>query len=152
MRCEQASTGNTVRSRGPVRQRATVKVPSAAERELEDRLALLVCALAKGRETELLSGLVEKKRGPAMQIAEEVAQLSSSVRQARLAHLFSERLEAAERTRRLLEEASPCLEQAVFAALPPYLRPVAQKREVAGPPASSVLAGFAARLVKEATR
>lgn len=141
----------TRRARAQTPRRATVRLPSAAEENLEERLALLTCAFAKEDRARLLGGLAAAKVNAAISSAEEVAGLSSSARAARIATAFQERPEARERARRLVGEAAPALSQAILAELPPYLRP-----DGAVPRPSLEVTpeqvAFAIRLAQEASR
>jgi hypothetical protein len=124
---------------------------SPTEEGLEERLALLTCAFAKGSEASLLAGLVESKRLVAQGIAEAAGKLSSSARAARIAQSFQERPEARERARRVVGEAAPALAQALLAELPPFLRPEGHALHH-GPPPPPELKRFAVRLAQEAIR
>ena len=140
----------TVRAALDRQKRGTVRMLSPAERGFEERVALMACAFAKGNEEEVLAGLTEGKRGQALRVAREVAQLSPTARRARIGQAFSDREEALERSRRLVDEASPAMRVALRGALPPYLRPQEDSGAFGVPTAMQV--AFAARLVKEATR
>ena len=143
---------DTQRVRPPqLPRRATVRMQSQTEEGLEERLALLTCAFAKGSEAALLAGLVDSKRQLAQGIAEEAGKLSSSGRAARIAKTFQERAEARERARRVVGEAAPGLAQALLAELPPFLRPEGHVLHH-GPAQAPQLKRFAVRLVQEAIR
>jgi hypothetical protein len=129
----------------------TVRLPAPAEQGFEERMALMACAFAKGREESLLRGLTAAKRREALEIAQEVAQLSPAARRARIGKAFADREEALERSRRVYREAAPQLRVAMRSALPPYLRPGEEEGDAFGTPTAPMIA-FAARLVKEASR
>lgn len=119
-----------------------------------ERIALVVCVLARERASELLEGLVDAEAGRALLHLERFAAMPSAQRQAKVAVEFGERADAANRLSALLEAAPEVLRQAIFQRLPPYHRSRFPHLEAAVPVVESapVLVSLAERRIREATR
>ncbi|MCA3011623.1 MAG: hypothetical protein INH41_04395 [Myxococcaceae bacterium] len=114
--------------------------------------ALFVVALKKADALALLDGFAPSSRGRARRFAQQLTDLDSSTRQARLSHAFGVRGDASSRVEALLGEASPSLRAAIIAQLPRGLRLPASAQPAEPAPTSPALTALAARLIREATR
>ena len=138
--------------------------PFVGAAEVDERLALFVCAARRDHAVSLLEGLAEGPRRRATAHLERLLKAPSAERQGQLARAFGMRADAAGPLREIWSLAGPALRAEIFALLPPWLRsafpdytPPAAPTEGAGPevtvePAPPGLGAFAERLVREATR
>ncbi|NOK31811.1 hypothetical protein D7W79_00310 [Corallococcus exercitus] len=119
-----------------------------------ERIALVVCVLARERAAELLGGLVDAEAGRALRYLERFAAMPSAQRHAKVAAEFGERADAANRLALFLEAAPEALRQEALRGLPPYHRSRFPQWEDAGPPgdAAPVLTALAERRIREALR
>lgn len=117
-------------------------------------LVLLVHTLARERAPALLEGLASPQAAAARVLLASVQALGSAQRQGRMARTFGSALDAPERLRGLVHEASPALVRELLARLPPYHRALfpARAPAPAAVPVAPLLARLAARLVLEASR
>jgi hypothetical protein len=116
-----------------------------------EQTTLFVVALKKTDALSLLDGFAESARQRARVFAQQLADLDSSTRQARLSLAFGTRDDAAVRIKALLAEAPAGLKAAILEQLPPALRP--PLAGLAPPPAQApLLKALANRLIREATR
>ncbi|MCY1035743.1 hypothetical protein OV207_30160 [Corallococcus sp. BB11-1] len=119
-----------------------------------ERIALVVCVLARERAPVLLEGLVDAEAGRALRHLERLAAMPSAQRQAKVAVEFGERADAANRLTALVEAAPEALRREVLRRLPPYHRsrfPQLGEEALAVEPAR-VLVALAERRIREATR
>ncbi|MBL8919698.1 MAG: hypothetical protein JNJ54_12595 [Myxococcaceae bacterium] len=114
-----------------------------------EQTTLFVVALKKERATELLEAFGQAHRQRARVFAQQLADLDSPTRQARLALEFGPRDGLRERVERLLSSSPPALRAALCAQLPPAFRPASPP---AATPVSPALKALAARLVRETLR
>jgi hypothetical protein len=117
-----------------------------------EHTTLFVVAIKKTDALALLDGFADAARQRARVFAQQVSDLDSSTRQARLALTFGARDDAPARIRALLAEAPAGLKAALLAQLPPALRPATVGLAPPPAPAPPVLVALAARLIREATR
>ncbi|WP_223636515.1 hypothetical protein [Corallococcus sp. EGB] len=119
-----------------------------------ERIALVVCVLAKERAAELLGGLVDAEAGRALRHLERLAAMPSAQRQAKVAVEFGERADAANRLALFLEAAPEALRQEALRGLPPYHRSRFPQWEEAAPrtDAAPALTALAERRIREALR
>lgn len=117
-----------------------------------ERVALFVCAMHKERASELLEGFADTPRSKALEFAAQVKAWDSSTRQARLTREFGARIDAAERIKQLIVEASPELRVAIAQELPPAQRAAYPHLKVTDAQPSPAMRSLAARLVRAATR
>lgn len=128
-----------VRKRDPARETGFV-----------EQTTLFVVGLKKDQASGLLEGFGEPQRHRARVFAQQLADLDSATRQARLALEFGPRDGVRDRVNGLLSASPPALRAAIAARLPPALRPKAPK--VPDAPASPALVALASRLVREVLR
>ncbi|RKH61072.1 hypothetical protein [Corallococcus llansteffanensis] len=119
-----------------------------------ERIALVVCVLARERAAELLEGLVDAEAGRALHHLERFVAMPSAQRQAKVAVEFGERADAANRLSAFLEAAPEVLRREVLQRLPPYHRSRFPHIEAEAPVAESSPArvALAERRIREATR
>ncbi|MCU0700335.1 MAG: hypothetical protein MUC96_27820 [Myxococcaceae bacterium] len=117
-----------------------------------EQTTLFVVAIKKTDALALLDGFTESARQRARIFAQQLADLDSSTRQARLALAFGARDDAPTRLKALLAEAPAGLKAAVLAQLPPALRPSTAGLAAPAATASPALVALASRLIREATR
>lgn len=119
-----------------------------------ERIALVLCVLARGRGPELLEGLVAAEAGRALRHLERFSAMPSAQRQAKVAVEFGERADAASRLALFLDAAPEVLRREVFRGLPPYHRSRFPQMEGPASPAhaSPALTALAERRIREATR
>lgn len=122
----------------------------AREMGLVERTTLFLVALKKDQALGLIDGFGEAARQRARVFAQQVSDLDSPTRQARLALEFGVRDGVRDRVGKLLAEAPPALRAALASLLPASLRP----RDVPPPTEapSPALQALAARLIREASR
>ncbi|MBE2251778.1 MAG: hypothetical protein IAE78_19740 [Myxococcus sp.] len=131
-----------------IRGRVAAKDPARGAGFVE-RTTLFVVALKKAQAIELLDGFAEPLRQRSRVFAQQLSDLDSPTRQARLAIEFGVRDGARERIKALLDQSPLALRAALMSQLPSTLRP---EGAPAAPTASPALQALAARLVREATR
>jgi hypothetical protein len=134
-----------------IKARVATKDP-ARDAGFVEQTTLFVVAIKKTDALALLDGFADAARQRARVFAQQVADLDSSTRQARLALAFGARDDALARIRALLAEAPAGLKAAILAQLPPALRPSTAGLAPPRPSESPVLEALAARLIREATR
>ncbi|MFP2898676.1 hypothetical protein [Corallococcus sp. 4LFB] len=119
-----------------------------------ERIALVVCVLARERAAELLGGLVDAEAGRALRHLERFADMPSAQRQAKVSVEFGERTDAASRLALFLEAAPEALRQEALRGLPPYHRSRFPQWEVSTSrsEAAPVLTALAERRIREALR
>jgi hypothetical protein len=119
-----------------------------------ERIALVVCVLARERGPELLGGLVDAEAGRARRHLERFAAMPSAQRQAKVAVEFGERADAATRLAAFLDAAPEALRREAWRRLPPYHRSRFPQlaTDEQSPEASPVLAALVERRIREATR
>ncbi|WP_375761142.1 hypothetical protein [Corallococcus exercitus] len=119
-----------------------------------ERIALVVCVLARERAAELLGGLVDAEAGRALRHLERFAAMPSAQRQAKVSVEFGERADAANRLALFLEAAPEALRQEALRGLPPYHRSRFPQWEVTASQAEAapVLTALAERRIREALR
>ncbi|RKH73923.1 hypothetical protein [Corallococcus aberystwythensis] len=119
-----------------------------------ERIALVVCVLARERAAELLGGLADAEAGRALRHLERFADMPSAQRQAKVAVDFGERADAANRLSLFLEAAPEALRLEALRGLPPYHRSRFPQWEDAGPRAEAApaLTALAERRIREALR
>lgn len=132
--------------------RPTERIDGPRQLGFSERVALFVCAMHKDHADELLAGFADKQRARAEEFAKQVRRWDSSTRQARLSREFGTRLDAAERLKQLIVEASPELRAAIAAQLPPAQRAAYPHLCDAQATPSPAMVALAARLVRYATR
>ncbi|MCY1042446.1 hypothetical protein OV208_14070 [Corallococcus sp. bb12-1] len=119
-----------------------------------ERIALVVCVLARERASELLEGLVDAEAGRALRHLERFAAMPSAQRQAKVAVEFGERADSANRLTALLDAVPEALRREVFRRLPPYHRSRFPQLDVEASveEPAQVLVALAERRIREATR
>ncbi|CAM4173935.1 hypothetical protein [Corallococcus exiguus] len=119
-----------------------------------ERIALVVCVLARERAAELLGGLVDAEAGRALRHLERFAAMPSAQRQAKVAVEFGERADGANRLALFLETAPEALRQEALRGLPPYHRSRFPQWEGTAPRADAApaLTTLAERRIREALR
>ncbi|RKH98864.1 hypothetical protein [Corallococcus sp. AB038B] len=119
-----------------------------------ERIALVVCVLARERAAELLGGLVDAEAGRALRHLERFAAMPSAQRQAKVAVEFGERADGANRLALFLETAPEALRQEALRGLPPYHRSRFPQWEGTAPRADAApaLSALAERRIREALR
>lgn len=117
-----------------------------------EQTTLFVVALKKDRATELLEGFGQAHRQRARVFAQQLADLDSPTRQARLALEFGPRDGVRERVERLLTSSPPALRAALCAHLPPAIRPAAPAAPAKASAMSPALKALALRLIRETLR
>lgn len=119
-----------------------------------ERIALVVCVLARERAAELLGGLVDAEAGRALRHLERFAAMPSAQRQAKVAVEFGERADGENRLALFLETAPEALRQEAFRDLPPYHRSRFPQWEGTASQAAAApaLAALAERRIREALR
>ena len=115
------------------------------------RWALVCHALGRDRARELLEGLSDGVRAPALRALEHLCSLPSPVRRALLATSFDTRQDAVARLRRVAEQASPTLANVLRSEAPIGARGRGPSGWDGAPPASAGVVAFARRLVREAS-
>lgn len=131
---------------------ATKKPVPAEELHFEESLALFTVALAKEGAAELLRNLASARRDRAIAIANELLEDRTRV-QARMVRVFGPRPDGDARLRKLWDESSRALKDAIHRRLPPYQRSMfADHRPRTVEDASPLLGLVAERLIREATR
>lgn len=117
-------------------------------------IALLVCARQRSRATGLLEGLAREPRRAAVELVLELAEVASSIRQARVTRAFGWRDDAAERLFSLVARSSPRLAREISDGAPApwrrHLPDVVQPSECGH--SAPMLRALAARLQLEAVR
>ena len=113
---------------------------------------MFVAAIHKDRADELLAGFSRPSQERASAFAQDMKQWDSARRQARLAHEFGVRPDAAERLEQLVVKTSGALRAAILASLPPAVRAQFPQFGEAASGFPAVVHALAARLVKEASR
>jgi len=131
-----------------IKARVVAKDP-ARETGFVERTTLFVVATRKEEALGLLDGFASDERQRARVFAQQLVDLDSSTRQARLALESGVRDGVRERVKHLLAEASPALRSALVANLPTQHRPAGTVHVDSASPA---LGALAARLIREATR
>jgi hypothetical protein len=109
---------------------------------------LFLVSLKKNEALELLEGLSDTLRQKARVFAQQVSDLDSATRQARLMLEFGTQPQAKHRAAALMAEAPALLKAAIAEALPPELKP--KDAPPAHPQLSPAIVGLAQRLVREA--
>ncbi|MBL8913131.1 MAG: hypothetical protein JNM17_20715 [Archangium sp.] len=117
-----------------------------------ERLSLFVTALHKQQTDELFVGLAAPLEKRAFAFAADMKQWDSARRQARLAHEFGVRPDAAERLKRLVLSVDGVLRGAVVASLPPAVRREFPQFQGGVESFPEAVRAVAARLVREASR
>ena len=84
------------------------------------RLALFVSGVDRARTDELLAGLASSNHKSATDFAREAVGWDSATRQGRMAVTFGNHPRAADRLKKLIADASPALQLAVFRRLAPW--------------------------------
>jgi hypothetical protein len=119
-----------------------------------ERIALVVCVLARERGPALLEGLVDSESSRARRHLERFAAMPSAQRQAKVAVEFGERADAANRLAAFLSTAPEALGREIHRRLPPYHRSRFPQlaSEAGAPEAPPAFAAVAERRIREATR
>lgn len=141
------------RSAPPPKARGPAPASRAPAGDLVERIALFTAAFAPDRAAGLLGQLVPKARDEALRCAERISALDPASRHGRVARMFGERSEAAQRLRRLLVFAPASLARALWVRMPVHHQtsfPELAQPPVRGSVPPPRVAVFAARLVKEA--
>lgn len=111
-----------------------------------ERTTLFIVALKKGEATELLAGFAPSQAERARHCAQQLTEMNSATRQARLSHEFGPSPEFSARIHALLTKSPSALRAALIAHLPLQLRPAGAQVG----PVPPILSALAARLVREA--
>lgn len=133
----------------PLVKARVAKRDPARDMGFVERTTLFVVALKRDRATALLEGFAETHRQRARVFAQQLADLDSPTRQARLALEFGPRDGVKDRVQRLLTSCPPTLQAAIAARLPVVLRPAGTSIDGSFSP---VLLALASRLVRETLR
>ena len=138
--------------RGPKPKPEPATRPAASG--FAQRLALFVTGVDRARADELLAGLAGADQKSAAGFAKEALGWDSATRQGRMAVTFGNHPRAADRLKRLIAEASPALQAAVFRRLAPWQQSLFPrlKPTLASPAPTEAMDGLAERLIREATR
>jgi hypothetical protein len=110
-----------------------------------ERTTLFLVALKKAQAHELLDGFSSAPRERARVYAQQLVDLDSATRQARVAREFGPSGSFPTRIHELVVRSPPALRNALYAQLPPPLRPTG----FTPLPASPALQALASRLVRE---
>jgi len=110
-----------------------------------ERTTLFLVALKKAQAHELLDGLASAPRERARVYAQQLVDLDSATRQARVAREFGPSASLPTRIHELVIRSPPRLRNALYAHLPPSVRPTG----FVPAPASPALQALASRLVRE---
>lgn len=125
------------------------KQDPAREGGFVEQTTLFLVATKKEQALELLDGFAKQPRQRARVFAQQLADLDSPTRQARLALEFGVREGGRERVTKLLNEVTPQMRAAIVSLLPQSWRPASTPAPAESAP---VMLALAARLIREATR
>lgn len=114
-----------------------------------EQTTLFLVAMKKEQALELLDGFAKDPRHRARVFAQQLSDLDSPTRQARLALEFGVREGGRERVNKLLGEVSPPMRAAIASLLPPSWR---LPNVPSAAQTTPVMSALAARLIREATR
>ena len=131
-----------------IKGRVSKKDPNR-EGGFAEQTTLFLVAMKKEQALELIDGFANEPRARARVFAQQLSDLDSPTRQARVALEFGVREGSRERVNTLLTEVAPAMRVAIVSLLPQSWRPANMPPVGQNAPVMLLLA---ARLIREATR